>query len=120
MLDPFSLCEGVNTERVIMKKTTRDHDLAELEAHRDNAPDLETKKKRTALLENVYQQMKDPTLEKLRVKLIDALKREDINEIHEIRKKVQAYGSQKSFIENIHKKMKSVSQDQAKIYVAKK
>lgn len=103
-----------------MKKTTRDHDLADLEQHRDNAPDREAYRQRTALLELVYQQAKDPTLEKMRLRLQDALKHGDMKAVNEIRKKVQAYASQKSFVEKMYGKMRQASQKRAEIYVAKK
>lgn len=99
---------------------TRQFDLASLETYRDQAPDADSKAQRTALLEDIYEQSKDPTLEKLRVRLLDALKYGDIRAMDQIHQEVVAYASSTSFIKNTYNKMRKVSAKRAEIYVAKK
>lgn len=57
-----------------MKKTTRDVDLEYLDSKRKSAVTEEGQSHREAVLVSVYEQIKDPHLEKLRIELEDALK----------------------------------------------
>lgn len=93
---------------------TRKHDLAELEKGRDAAATKEARLHRDALLAAVYEQAKDPILEKMRIKLIDALKKGDIKAIGEIQKKVKAYASTNVFRQNLYSKIKKVSEKEAR------
>jgi len=102
-----------------MRKTTRDLDLASLEEAASKAETAEGKKHRKAILEDVYEQMKDPFLERMRVALINALKRQDVVKFNEIRKKVESYAKSEAFLKNRIKARARVSQKEADIFIRK-
>ena len=97
-------------------KKTRKYDLEELEQGVYEAKTDEGRIHRKAILEAVYEQMKDDYLEKLRIQLIDALKRNDIIKINQIRKLVQDYVKSRSFITSQYKAQKRISQKEAEIW----
>lgn len=102
-----------------MRKTTRDLDLASLEEGVSKAKTTEGKLHRKAILEDIYKQMKDPFLEKMRIALIDALKRQDVLKFNEIRKKVESYAKSEQFIKNRIKARARISQKEADIFIRK-
>jgi len=102
-----------------MRKTTRDLDLASLEEGVSKAKTTEGKIHRKAILEDIYEQMKDPFLEQMRVALIDALKRQDMAKFNEIKKKVESYAKSRQFIENRIKARARISKKEADLFVRK-
>lgn len=102
-----------------MRKTTRDADLASLEEGVAKAKTSEGKKHRKALLEAVYEQMKDPFLEKMRIELIDAMKRNDMVKFYQIRRKVEDYAKTKEFIKKQIQARKRISKLEADVYLKK-
>lgn len=102
-----------------MKKTTRDEDIAELEEARDKAKSKDGEVHRAAILEAVWEQMKDPILESLRTQLIRALRNNDFVKIEQIRKRVEAYASNPAFKKAQFKAMARISQKEAEIWAKK-
>jgi len=102
-----------------MRKTTRDLDLASLEEGVSQAKTTEGKKHRKAILEDIYEQMKDSFLEQMRVALIDALKRQDVVKFNKIRKKVESYAQSRQFIEKRIKARARISQKEANVFIRK-
>jgi len=102
-----------------MRKTTRDLDLASLEEGVAKAKTTEGKKHRKAILEDIYEQIKDPFLEKMRIALIDALKRQDMVKFKEIERKVRSYAQSRQFIEKRIKARARISQKEADVFIRK-
>jgi hypothetical protein len=102
-----------------MRKTTRDLDLASLEKGVSKAKTTEGKIHRKAILEAVYEQIKDPFLERMRVALIDALKRQDMIKFKEIERKVKEYARSRHFFENQIKARARISQKEADLFIRK-
>jgi hypothetical protein len=102
-----------------MRKTTRYLDLASLEEGVSQAKTTEGKLHRKAILEDVYEQMKDPFLEKMRIELISALKRQDVVKFNEIRKKVEDYARSRQFIENRIKARARISKKESDLFIRK-
>jgi len=100
-----------------MRKTTRDLDLASLEEGVSKAKTTEGKKHRKAILEAVYEQLKDPFLERMRIALIDALKRQDMVKFKEIERKVRNYAQSRQFLENQIKARARISQKEANVFI---
>ena len=100
-------------------KKTRKYDLEELEQGVSEAKTDEGRIHRKAILEAVYEQMKDGYLEKLRIQLTDALKRNDLAKMSKIRKLVQDYVKSRSFITSQHKAQKRISQKEAESWAKK-
>lgn len=99
---------------------TRNNDLGVLEEARDQAQTERGKKHIQAILENVYEQSKDPVLESMRVQLEDAIKRGDHIKMAKIRKKVQDYAKSPAYMKNILKKVKkSTDETEGKLYIHK-
>lgn len=103
-----------------MKKKTRTEDINSLEEAKAKAKTDEGKKHRAAILEMVYEQMKDPYLEKMRWALIDALKRADFVKMAEIRRKIEDYARSPQFIANQIKAAARISKKEAEVYKLKK
>jgi hypothetical protein len=102
-----------------MRKTTRDLDLASLEKGVSKAKTTEGKIHRKAILEAVYEQMKDPFLERMRVALIDALKRKDMMKFKEIERRIKEYAHSRHFIENQIKARARISKKEADLFIRK-
>lgn len=102
-----------------MKKTTRYFDLASLEEGVAKAKTTEGKLHRKAILEAIYDQIKDSFLEKMRIALIDAMKREDISQFNLIRKKIEEYARTKEFIKKQVKARQRINKVEADIFLAK-
>jgi hypothetical protein len=99
-------------------KNTRTNDLGMLEDARDNMPSLEGRMHLQAILENVYEQSKDPFLEKMRIQLTDAMKQNDHVKLNEIRTKIQGYAKSPTHIKNIAKKIhKATNRTESGIYI---
>lgn len=121
---PLTSVEGHNTEETM---NTRSIDLNNLEEIRDQAKDEATKEKITSVLEAVYEQAKDPTLEMLRRELTQALKEKFENgpspeidyKLKQIEIKVKTYANSPTFKKNIAAKITKVSQKEAEIYYKK-
>lgn len=84
-----------------MRKSTRKEDLGILEEGVSTAKTDEGRKHRKILLEQVYEQEKDGFLEQIRIALIDALKRNDVKRISELRKIVEDYARSRVFVEKM-------------------
>lgn len=98
---------------------TRKNDLGVLEDARDNMKSLEGKLHMQALLESVYEQSKDPFLERMRVKLTDAMKRGDMRLLEEVRKKIRDYAKSPTYVKNIAGKIRKASgQTESGIFIA--
>lgn len=67
-------------------KTTRDKDLAELEARRDESDDVRAANKR---LDDVYRQSKNHDLEAARQKLIEAHRKGDVDRTYHIEREIK-------------------------------
>lgn len=101
-------------------KHTRKDDLDILDQSRRDAKTEEGKKHRDALLVAVYESLKDPHLEKMRIALIDALKYGNINKMNEIRKKIENYVRTPTFRKNIARKIsQQVNENEAKLFYKK-
>ena len=90
------------------RKTTREADFEILEQGVSEAQTTEGKLQRKAALEMIWEQIKDPYLEKMRIALIDALKYGDLQKMAEIRKKVEEYAKSPSFVWNQLKAKKRI------------
>jgi len=102
-----------------MRKTTRDEDLNSLEVGKSQAKSSEGRLHRAATLEAVYEQIKDPYLEKMRIALIDALKRQDFFKMAEIKKKIESYARSPSFIQKQYRARARISKKEADSWLAK-
>lgn len=81
----------------MQKTNTRYHDIEAIAAARDRAKNKQLRMRRTATLAAIYEMAKDPTLEMMRRKLIDAVKRNDHMQIIRIKQRIEAYTSTESF-----------------------
>lgn len=118
------------------KQNTRTHDLDRLDESRFTAQTEEGEIRRKATLENVYEQSKDPYLERMRRELTKWVRKglscvpyndaiptlqqkmcmaEAEYHIQEIEKLIKKYASSDTFKKNIAQKVSKVSVDQANI-----
>lgn len=97
-----------------MRKTTRKFDLEKLEEGVSIAKTSEGRTHRKAILEAIYEQLKDDYLEKLRVALVDALKRNDHAQMNKIRRLVEDYAKSRAFIKSQYNAKKRISEKEAK------
>ena len=102
-----------------MRKTTRLDDLNSVEEGVAKAKTPEGKKHRKAILEAIYDQMKDPYLEAMRNALVDAIKRNDIIKMMKIKSLVEDYSRSSSFIKKQYKAVSKISSNEAELWVKK-
>jgi hypothetical protein len=100
-------------------KNTREIDLGNLEEGVSKAESKEGKIHRKAILEDIYEQLKDSFLEKMRWQLIDALKKNDIIKFNEIRKKVEDYARSPVFVRKRIKARARINQKEAEQFIRK-
>lgn len=100
-----------------MRKTTRKFDLEKLEEGVSLAKTSEGRIHRKAILEAVYEQLKDDYLEKLRIALIDALKRNDHAQMNKIRKLVEDYVRSRAFVKSQYDAKKRISEKEAEMWL---
>ncbi len=97
-------------------KTTRDDDFGYLEEARAQASTREEQDHLLAMQERIYEMSKDSYIESERVKLVDALKVNNIPEITAIQNRIKQYASRPEFRKKIAKAIAKVSEKEAEIY----
>ena len=110
------LCIGDTNKNM---KNTREIDLGSLEEGVARAESKEGRTHRKAILEDIYEQLKDSFLEKMRWQLIDALKKNDIIKFNEIRKKVEDYARSPVFVRKRIKARARINQKEAEQFIRK-
>lgn len=116
-----------------MMKSTRSDDLDKIDQLTRNAKTEKQEQHSRALLSSLYEQMKDPYLERMRVKLIDSLRRlnqpgditspakqEAWRDYLKIQASIKSYASSSTFQAQIAKRIaKEVNTEQAGIFFEK-
>lgn len=93
---------------------TRKLDLEIIDHSRELAKSEEGKRHKDALLALIYEQSKDSVLESMRIKLMDAFRRNDTAEIAELEKKIKKYANTPAFKKKMAESVaRQVGQDQA-------